>query len=141
MKNKSGFTLLELLVTIGISALIMAGLGSIFAGTLTVWSSVQDSGIALENGRLALEWLTRDIRAKTITVALPTAITFQDGTRYRLQGSNLRRNTILLAENIDSLTISYDDPSNPTFVSITITIDKERGGTLELQDGAAVRNL
>ena len=140
MKNKSAFTLLELLVTIGISALIVAGLGSIFAGTLTVWSSVQDSGIALENGRLALEWLTRDIRAKTITVALPTAIIFQDGTRYRLQGSNLRRNNILLAEDIDSLTINYDDPSNPTFVSIAIAIDKENG-TLEMYDGAAVRNL
>ena len=58
-----GFSLLELMVAMGISVLLLAGVISIFASSRTAYENTDRSSRIQENGRLALDIITRHIRA------------------------------------------------------------------------------
>jgi len=138
-RSYTGFTLIELIVAIGLSALVLAGLTAIFSGTLTVWSRVQNSGTALREARLAMQWLTKDIREKHITSSGGNSIEFADGTKYYLNEENLKRNTDLVAEGITKLDFTYNDSQDIRFVSILLKV-KNGHKEMELMNGASVRN-
>lgn len=58
----SGFSLIELMVALGISLFLIAGIGYVYTGSKQTYR-VQDQLSRLqENGRLALEYLARDVR-------------------------------------------------------------------------------
>lgn len=139
MKRKNGFTLMELIIAAGLSALVLAAIGAVFAGTLTVWSRTEKLNSRIDEGQLALLWLARDIREKTIATATNNSITFTDTTSYQLQGKNLLRNQEILSQNITAFNLSYNDPLAINFVSIKLTISNN-DQQLALQSGAAPRN-
>ena len=57
-----GFSLVEIMVALGISLFILAGIGYVYTNSKQTYR-VQDQLSRLqENGRLAFEYLTRDIR-------------------------------------------------------------------------------
>ncbi len=139
MKRKNGFTLIELILTAGLSALVLAAIGAVFTGTLTVWTRTERLNSRIDEGQLALLWLTRDIREKTIATATNNSITFTDTTSYLLQGKNLLRNQETLSQNVTKFALGYDDPLAINFVSIRLTISNN-DRQLALQSGAAPRN-
>ena len=139
MKRKNGFTLIELILTAGLSALVLAAIGAVFTGTLTVWTRTERLNSRIDEGQLALLWLTRDIREKTIATATNNSITFTDTTSYLLQGKNLQRNQETLSQNVTKFALGYDDPLAINFVSIRLTISNN-DRQLALQSGAAPRN-
>lgn len=144
---KKAFTLLELIVSIGLSALILAGLGAVFAGTLTVWRKVQDSTSALKEGRLAMQWVTKDIREGAI-IAVGANYINLNTANYTKSGNNLMRGPDIVAQGITGLNFTYynkegkeeDNISKINFVSVLL--DVEIGGhKLSLRNAANLRNF
>jgi prepilin-type N-terminal cleavage/methylation domain-containing protein len=96
-RDQRGFTLAELLIVIAI-------LGMMLAGLLAVQMQGQQSYLigshrveAQQNGRIALEMMTRELRSATSVTAIPNAtdITFVDENgipiRYWLAGTVINR--------------------------------------------------
>jgi len=148
MKKKlNGLTLMELLVAITMSALVIAGLGAIFAGTIKVWSKVQDSTSALKSGMVVVNWIIRDLKEGLIADAKEDEITFENGIRYCLDKDTLKRNTDVVSLEVEKIKFTYFDKNgNPekdldkiSFVSFSLTV-KDRNHTLDLNSGANLRN-
>lgn len=72
-----GFTLVEVLVSMGILTVIMAGMLSFLMGTSRNWQDGQDTAEALDNARIGLNRMTREIRQSTnVTAASAASVTF-----------------------------------------------------------------
>lgn len=163
MKSIKGVTLMELLTAISMSVLVLAGLGAVFAGTLKVWTRVQNTGRALREGRTAIQWITTDLREGICDIDNNNRIINFNGAdkikvntsggevEYSLQGDVLNRilNSALekLATGVTSLKFLYYDKngaetaelSEINFVSVSISINKG-GNALDLKNGANLRN-
>lgn len=75
--GEQGFTLVELLVSIGIFSVIMAGMFSFLWGVSAHWQTGQEIADATENARLGLNRMTRELRqASMITAADSTSVSF-----------------------------------------------------------------
>ena len=61
-KRASGFTIVELLVSVAIGAIIMAGMASVVLSSRGLFVSEQEGSAIQENVRFAIESLARDIR-------------------------------------------------------------------------------
>lgn len=57
-----GFSLVEIMVALGISLFIMAGIGYVYTNSKQTYRVQEQLSRLQENGRLAFEYLTRDIR-------------------------------------------------------------------------------
>ena len=57
-----GFSLLELMTSITIGLLIMAGLASVFVNSSTANKEMKNNAEQIENGRYAIEFITQDVR-------------------------------------------------------------------------------
>lgn len=58
----SGFSLIEIMVALGISLFIMAGIGYVYINSKQTYRTQEQLSRLQENGRLAFEYLARDIR-------------------------------------------------------------------------------
>ena len=126
--NQCGFTLLELIIVIiltgiivGVATMILQeGFNAILKGKNLIDANWQ--------GRIALERMTRDmlgVRSRNdISTATASQFTFTDSSgtsiSYNLSGTTLLRNSIPLADGIQSLTFSYADKNG---VSTSTTTD------------------
>jgi hypothetical protein len=149
MKNKLwGFTFMELLVAISMSALVVSGLGAIFAGTIKVWSKVQDATSAMKSGKVAVDWLTRDIREGLLVNVDVDEIKFDNGVRYYMDQGVLKRDSDIISSGVEKIKFLYFNKSGNletdldkiSFVSISLTI-KDKNHTLDLTSGSSVRNV
>jgi len=61
-RNESGFSLIELLISITLGILLMTGVVQMFLGSKQTFSSQQAVSRVQETGRLAIEFISRDIR-------------------------------------------------------------------------------
>ncbi|MCY0536225.1 PilW family protein, partial [Klebsiella pneumoniae] len=61
-KRQAGVTLIELLVALGIGALLILGLVEVFSASRTAYQLSTGLARSQENGRFALDILQRDIR-------------------------------------------------------------------------------
>jgi prepilin-type N-terminal cleavage/methylation domain-containing protein len=139
MKSK-GFTLIELIMVIVLSS-ILASIGSyVLLAGFKAWFANQNVMAANNQARMALERMTRDIHAvasaASITTATASQFTFTNigGTSitYQRTGSQLMRNTQVLADNISSLSFSYLDRNAATtavlanirYISISLVISQ-----------------
>ena len=76
-KDEHGFTLVEMLVSISILSVIMAGMFSFLWGASIHWSTAQNSAEVTENARLGLNRMTRELKQSyIITSASANQITF-----------------------------------------------------------------
>lgn len=77
LHRQQGFTLIEILVSLGILTVIMAAMLSFLFGTSRNWQSSQDTAEAVDNARIGLNRMTREIRQATnVTDAEPESVTF-----------------------------------------------------------------
>ena len=61
-RPQSGFSLVELMIAVTLGLLLMAGVGHIFLGSKQTYRMQEGMSRVQENGRFALEFLSRDIR-------------------------------------------------------------------------------
>lgn len=134
--NNKGFTITELLVAMGLSAVVMASIGSIYYQQQKSFLVQEQIAGAQQNVRAAMYFMERDIRlagcdptkkinpAPGIQTASPTSISFTtdpDGNEvtetitYSLDtvDDQIERNNQPLAENIDALNFVYHGASPP----------------------------
>lgn len=64
-KEDQGFTLIEMLVSISILTVIMAGMFSFLWGASKHWSTAQNTAEVTENARLGLNRMTRELKQAT----------------------------------------------------------------------------
>jgi prepilin-type N-terminal cleavage/methylation domain-containing protein len=76
VKNKKGFSLIELMVVVVILSLIILGLVTFFTGGVRSWITGQNQLSAQRNARQAMDWMVREIReGKNVTSGSDTTIT------------------------------------------------------------------
>jgi prepilin-type N-terminal cleavage/methylation domain-containing protein len=153
MKKKKGFTLLELMIAMGIISFIMAGVFMAFGIALKLFADeMTRTDIFIEADR-GMSRMVRELReAKEITAASSREMTFwyadlnNNGTRepselatYRWSGSaesTLNRivsgETFPLSYGVFRFALTYDDPADVKLVNIALTVGKgETRATLE----------
>lgn len=165
MKNKKGFTLVELVIVITIVGISAAIVGTILLGTVKAWTFKFNRSDILWDGRMAINRIVREIRTvrnnASVTTASSSQFRFIDSANidiiYSLSSTNLNRTengtANLLAENVSSLSFTYYDAAgtvipSPT-VSPTTNIKRVRvnltliknGQTFYLQSDSMPRNL
>ena len=145
MNRGKAFTLIEIITAVTMAALVLAGLGSVFAGTIKLWTRVQDSTVVLNEGNLAMQWLTRDLReakeAEIISNGINITVVGDSGEdeiiSYAVNGSTLNRDGEIVAEGISDF--SPEEKSN-NFVFIFFTVE-QADRELDFQNGACLRNF
>ncbi len=115
LSSAKGFTLIELIMTIVIGAIISIIVGPIFVQGINSYFKSRDITDINAQGKPAMERMVREIRgianpATDISTMTASQLTFTlDGSSisYTLSGNQLRRNSNPLASNVSSLTFSY----------------------------------
>src|SRR5437868_451911 len=62
-RSAAGFTMVELLITLGVAALAVVALFAFVLGTRGVWAQQNDLAEAQEEARTAVDLITRDLRS------------------------------------------------------------------------------
>lgn len=158
-RTKRGFTLVELLLTIALLGILAIGIGPPVASSVQQYALVRARRQMVAQSQTAMERMIREIRlvqnASHITsVSSSSSFTFQypPGTSitYDLSGTNLRRNSNILAENVSALSMTYFDEgggvtsvaANVRRVRIQMTVDPPGStGTLTLRSSTFIRSL
>lgn len=133
-----GFSLVELVIVIVILSIIAAIGSKVIQAGFNSYFTNQNVTTANVQARLALERMTRDIHAinssASITTASASQLVFTDvngnAITYQLTGTQLMRNTQVLADGINTLTFSYLDRNaavtavlaNIRYVTVTLNI-------------------
>jgi len=137
IKNKSGFTLFEVLIAVTVGAVLLGLVLSIYSLSLRSLTSSENRSELTQNSRVIIERLTRDIRqtrqiatplaatAGETSPALPKELELQDGhvidkiqyIRYYASGTDLKRQVkeyFFPAEPLILVTFdAVDDFGNP----------------------------
>ncbi|RJQ42840.1 MAG: prepilin-type N-terminal cleavage/methylation domain-containing protein [Gaiellales bacterium] len=78
LEQDPGFTMVEVLVAMAILTVIMAGMLSFLFGTSRNWQSSQDTAEAIDNARIGLNRMTRELKQSSgIITAQPDTVTFE----------------------------------------------------------------
>ncbi|MFA4967314.1 MAG: prepilin-type N-terminal cleavage/methylation domain-containing protein [Candidatus Margulisiibacteriota bacterium] len=162
-KDRSGFTIIEVVLVITITVVLSLGLASFILSAMDSWVFVKSRQSALSEGRSTVERMIREIRRirqpSSIGTAESSAIGFVDidsrDIDFRQSGSDLLRteqgNSNIIASGVltpEGLVMSYYDAGlNPTaihqnihYVKVRLTLVKGKE-TVILEDGARIRNL
>lgn len=139
-KGQIGFTLIEITLVIMLLGLISVAVMRFYSSSLIATQTMQNTGDALSQARLALERMVIDIRAirstSDITTKTATNLVFTDINNntfnYNLSGTNLLCNSQVLASGVNSLTFAYYDStgtvtatlSSIRYIKITINVTK-----------------
>lgn len=141
LQNKDGFTLLEMIISIGVFVLIATASSVLFNQALIAYRSTTSRMAAVREAELAMEWIVRDIRPE-LSTSVPFAISVTGGditnnvaitllpptgnkiyyhrhlADRTIQREELNRVTgvsvreDLLAQNVDQLSFAYFDLQN-----------------------------
>lgn len=126
-KKQTGFTLLELVLTTVLMGIIAVVLGQIlFQGYQTFMTANNISEVDWQ-GLLAVERFAEDLKtirsANDITSATATAFSFigsnNASVQYQLSGTSLLRNSQPLANNVQSMNLTYLDKNGATTATST----------------------
>jgi len=134
--NRKGFSLIEMMVALGILSLIIIGLVTFFSGGTRAWVTGQYQLEAQRNARLAMDRMVREIREgksissdSNVTKAKVNYLTSfgKNPVTYQLNGTTIERevnsayNQVI--DNVQSLAFKYLDSSD-TEVVLPLTPEK-----------------
>jgi len=132
--NRKGFSLIEMMVALGILSLIIIGLVTFFSGGTRAWVTGQYQLEAQRNARLAMDRMVKEIRegknvisdSNTSKIKVDYLDSFaKDPVTYKLNGTNLERevnsSSNPVINNVQSLTFKYFDSSDAEIFSVTET--------------------
>ena len=170
IKNKNGFSLIEMMVALGILSLIIIGLVTFFSGGTRAWVTGQYQLEAQRNARLAMDRMVKEIReGKNIINGTETSITVRVphfdingdidsyySVTYALNGTTIQRNTNPLIDNVLKITgediFEYYDSSNTEItppdatvskihVNLKVDVDKDHSPDINLNTDVRLRNF
>lgn len=160
--TSKGVTLIELIMVITIVGILTTVSSMYIKETIDLWRFLSFRSEAVAQGRLALLRMAREIRQiqndASVRIAETSRFQFDDMSAamitYELSGSNLLRNSDILASGVSGLTFTYYDTSNQEIASpdvspnptniyrIDISVTIESGGqTKALRTQVYPRNL
>ncbi|HCU05670.1 MAG TPA: hypothetical protein DIC51_05215 [Coxiellaceae bacterium] len=157
MNQNKGFTLIEIIMVIVILGIVSSIAAPMIYEASQSASQQYKMTDVLDDARIALERMTREIRMVRSATAADLSIgastlTFTDVTAsvitYTLSGSNLTRNGQILATHVTSLIFSYQDANGNTtavvtqvrYITITMVIS-ESGYTTNLKEVVALYDV
>ncbi|GAH70515.1 unnamed protein product [marine sediment metagenome] len=118
VNNKKGFSLIEMMVALGILSLIIIGLVTFFAGGTRAWVTGQYQLEAQRNARLSMDRMVREIREADYIKYTSTSILidfhtpFHGNISYSLSDNDLKRDSNTVINNVLTLDFSYFDNSD-----------------------------
>ena len=166
IKNQKGFSLIEMMVALGILSLVIIGLITFFSGGTRAWVTGQYQLEAQRNARLSMDRMVKEIReGKNITSGSETSITVLvphfdvDGNidsnysvTYALNDTTLQRDTNPLIENVltgeaifkyynsDAEVTSPDATVSKIHINLKVDIDKDDAPDITLNADVDLRN-
>jgi len=119
IKSKNGFSLIEMMVALGILSLIIIGLVTFFSGGTRSWVTGQHQLEAQRNARLSMDRMVREIREadyiefSSTFSSIDFHTPFHGNISYSLSGDkDLKRGSNTVINNVLTLDFSYFDNSN-----------------------------
>jgi prepilin-type N-terminal cleavage/methylation domain-containing protein len=163
IKNKNGFSLIEMMVAVAILGVIVLGLVTFFTGGTKSWVAGQSQLAAQRNARQAMDIMVREIREASDIIASSTSskkISFNTPWSTNLEYSwlgekwdpILRGNTHLI-NNVQSLAFTYFDNSgnlvdppdsdkvSKVHIDLQVDIDKDSNPDITLNTDINLRNF
>jgi prepilin-type N-terminal cleavage/methylation domain-containing protein len=142
IKNKNGFTLIELMVVVAILAFIIIGTVSFFGGGVRSWISGQYQLQAQRDARMRLDQMVKEIRegdefdniSDSNTVKVNYSVLSKDSVTYEWAGNSgdgLKREGAPFLDNVHYISFTYSNesgiemtyPSNASKVLINLQVD------------------
>ena len=160
-KRQAGFTLVELIVAVGVFAAVVVAVSTIFTSVVNSQRKNVNNEEVLDNARFVLENMARAIRQSMITVPAvggsASGITINHPIKgviaYSLDNGHIKENTVDLTSDsvfVDNLTftVSGNSPSDGVQPRVTISISlrnkNQKPGTdtnINLQTTVTLRTL
>ena len=129
IKNKNGFSLIELMVVLAILGIIILGLVTFFTGGTKSWVAGQSQLEAQRNARQAMDRMVKEIReadyinSSSVSSQIDFNTPFDGSISYSLSESgDLKRGFNLIINNVQSLAFTYFDNSD-TAVDLPLTVE------------------
>jgi prepilin-type N-terminal cleavage/methylation domain-containing protein len=117
IKNKNGFSLIEMMIVVTILGIIILGLVTFFTGGTRSWVTGQHQLEAQRNARLSMDQMVREIREadyivdSSISSSIDFHTPFHGNISYSLSGNDLKRDSNTVINNVLTLDFSYFDNS------------------------------
>lgn len=138
MRNRRGFTLLEMMIAMFIGLIVALALGRIFLTSQRSWEAGRDKVEMQANTAETLEWMARQVRAAA-------ALEVFDGEHFRTidrSGNELHDYQRVLVDGVGRLREDGNDLVDRPCTIFQVVADAETTGvtlTLELEDRAGDR--
>lgn len=163
IKNQKGFSLIEMMVTLGILSLIIIGLVTFFSGGTRAWVTGQYQLEAQRNARFSMDRMVKEIRegnsissgsnATSITINYLTSFGKSPVT-YSLSGTTISRDTNPLIENVltgeaifkyynnsDTEVTPPDATVSKIHINLKVDVDKDDSPDITLNTDVDLRNF
>lgn len=163
IKNKKGFSLIEMMVVVIILGLIVLGLVAFFTGGAKSWVAGQSQLKAQREARQAMDRMVREIReadyiySTSISSQIDFNTPFDGPISYSLSGSgDLKRGSNLMINNVQSLAFTYFDNSgnlvetsdhdkeskvSKVHIDLQVDVDQDNNPDITLNSDIDLRNF
>jgi len=143
--NQNGFTLIEMIVVITLTAILVSAGSMIFGNIMSNYVNSQRINNLSIEAEQSIILFSKELRAaQKITSGTNAAITFvnSSGTSvsYDLSGTNFRRNLKTVNNLLSSMTIQYFD-TNLAQLSMPLITDNVRLVTISLSFNQNINNM
>lgn len=144
MHNKSGFTVLELIIVIGMTAILIGSIGFVYMSCFKAFNAGEDRSKIRTELSQALELMTRELTiANGITTCTSTSLVFTTANAtitYSLNGTNLLRGGAVKATNIQGAGTTSLFACSESRVTIDLT-SLLNGVSVHLKASVKPRNI
>jgi type II secretory pathway pseudopilin PulG len=128
----AGLTIIEMVMVMVVVAALAGGIGWFVVRAVDTWNFLTFRSDEATQGRLALDRMVREIRQikdkSSVNVATSNNLAFTDiedaSIEYSLSGSNLMRNSDILASGVSNLQFTYYDVNNNQLSSPQVLPDE-----------------